>query len=198
MVWRPVSSVVLLRGEDAPRCFNGDTNRTVIVAALADCPSNEHYKCGWKRKALCFNFTVLGSEYSAVYHRRWSHFNLGWKANGNCHSGTFFIQQKAAWKQPVWVAVECKMNCKQLLLLCFLYRCSSDEFHAIIIKHCLVVPARLSLGWLAALPVAHSGEGAILILFAVVLMIPSYVGKGQLSRDAKHLQLPFTSESLRI
>lgn len=45
------------------------------------------------------------------------------------------------------------MNCKQLLLLCLLYKCSGDETGAIT-EGCFVVPASwLSLGRLAALPV---------------------------------------------
>lgn len=65
----------------------------------------------------------------------------------------FHRREKQPQKQPLRAALGCKMNCKQLVLLCLLYKCLSDETQAIM-EACFVVPAVwLSLGRLAALPV---------------------------------------------
>lgn len=65
----------------------------------------------------------------------------------------FSLKGEQPQEQALRAALGCKMNCKQLLLLCLLYKCLSDETQAIM-EGCSVVPASwLSLGRLAALPV---------------------------------------------
>lgn len=68
----------------------------------------------------------------------------------------FPLKGEQPQEQPLRVALGCKMNCKQLLVLCFLYKCLSGETQAIM-EGCFMVPASwLSLGRSAALPVTSS------------------------------------------
>lgn len=65
----------------------------------------------------------------------------------------FSLKGEQPQEQALRAALGCKMNCKQLLLLCLLYKCLSDETWAIM-EGCSEVPASwLSLAWLTALPV---------------------------------------------
>lgn len=99
------------------------------------------------------NFTLQGSTYRAVYHHRWSHFSLDWKTRGITALEHFSLKGEQPQEQALRAALGCKMNCKQLLLLCLPYKCLSEETQAIM-EGCSVVPANwLSPGWITALPV---------------------------------------------
>lgn len=114
----------------------------------------------------------------------------------------FSLKGEQPQKQPLWVALGCKMNCKQLLLLCLLYKCLNDETRAIM-EGCFVVPAScLSLGWLAALPVTSlfkwKGSTSILAGFSWPLICWGVHPEGVLSISTFQWQLHFSEMGIPL